>query len=84
KIAAMRAELDDLERQRDEAAAEAARLVEERDAVQHRLDAFRRVEGFRSWVELDADEAESRAKEHDAERVRLQAGSSRLAEITQA
>lgn len=84
KVAAMRAELGDLEHQRDEAAAEAARLVEERNAVQHRLDAFRTVEGFRSWVELDADEADSRANEHDAERVRLQAGSSRLEEITQA
>lgn len=84
KIAAMRAELAELESQRDEAAAEAARLVEERDALQCRLDAFRTVEGFRSWGELDADEAESRAKAHDAERVRLQAGSNRLAEITQA
>jgi len=84
KIAAMRAELAELESQRDEAAAEAARLVKERDAVQCRLDAFRSVEGFRSWGELDADEAESRAQSHDAERVRLQAGSTRLAEITQA
>lgn len=84
KIAAMRAELAELESQRDEAAAQAARLVKERDALQCRLDAFRSVEGFRSWADLDADEAESRAKAHDAERVRLQAGSNRLAEITQA
>ena len=52
--------------------------------LQHRLDAFLRVEGFRSWVDLDVDEAESRAKHHDAERIRLQAGSSRLQEITRA
>ncbi|MCV7152101.1 ATP-binding protein [Mycolicibacterium pyrenivorans] len=84
KIAAMRAELAELESQRDEAAAEASRLVGERDAVQHRLDALRSVEGFRSWVELDVGDAEARAKAYDAERVRLQAGSTRLAEITQA
>jgi uncharacterized protein YPO0396 len=84
KIAAMRTELAELERERQQATAEAARLGEQREELQHRLDAFLRVEGFRSWIDLDADEAESRAKDHDAERVRLQAGSSRLEEITRA
>jgi uncharacterized protein YPO0396 len=84
KIAALRTELVELERDRGEAAAEAARLGRRRDALQNRLDAFWRAEGFRSWADLDVDEAESRAKDHDAERVRLQAGSSRLEEITRA
>lgn len=84
KIAALRTELAELERDRGEAAAKAARLGRQRDSLQNRLDAFLRVEGFRSWAELDVDEAESRAEEHDAERVRLQAGSSRLEEITRA
>ena len=84
KIAALRDELTELEHDRDLAAAEAARLGEQRDAVQRRLDAFLRVEGFRSWADLDVEEAESRAKDHDAERIRLQAGSSRLEEITRA
>jgi uncharacterized protein YPO0396 len=84
KIAALRTELVDLEHEREEAADTAARLGEQREALQRRLDAFIRVEGFRSWAELDVDEAESRAQEHDAERIRLQAGSSRLEEITRA
>ena len=84
KIAALRTELAELEHAREQAAAEAAALGEQRDAVQHRLDAFLRIEGFRSWADLDVDEAESRAKSHDAERIRLQSGSSRLEEITRA
>ena len=84
KIAALCTELTDLEQQREEADAAAAALGEQREVLQHRLDAFLRVEGFRSWVDLDVDEAESRAKHHDAERIRLQAGSSRLQEITRA
>ncbi|ORB28038.1 ATP-binding protein [Mycolicibacterium parafortuitum] len=84
KIAAMRAELAELEARRDDAAAEAARFVNERDAVQSRLEALRSVEGFRSWSEIDAEEAQSRAESYDAERIRIQAGSTRLVEITQA
>lgn len=55
-----------------------------REALQGRLDALLRIEGFRSWIDLDVDEAESRANQHDAERVRLEAGSSRLEEIARA
>ncbi len=47
-------------------------------------DALARLEGFQSWADLDVDEAESRANDHDAERARLQAGSSRLEEIARA
>ncbi|WP_102141917.1 ATP-binding protein [Mycobacterium hubeiense] len=84
KIAALRTELAELEHEREQAAGAAVRLGEQREALQQRLDAFLRVEGFRSWVDLDVEEAESRAKEYDAERIRLEAGSSRLAEITRA
>lgn len=84
KIAALRTELAELEHEREQAADAAARLGEQREALQQRLDAFLRVEGFRSWVDLDVDEAETRAKAYDAERIRLEAGSSRLAEITRA
>ncbi|OFB38078.1 hypothetical protein BA059_16125 [Mycolicibacterium sp. (ex Dasyatis americana)] len=84
KIDAMRAELGELERERQQANAEAERLGNQRDVLQSRLDAFLRVEGFRAWIDLDVDEAVSRAKGHDAERIRLQAGSSRLEEITRA
>jgi uncharacterized protein YPO0396 len=84
KIAALRTELAELEHDREQAAVAAASLGEQREALQHRLDAFLRVEGFRSWVALDVDEAETRAAAHDAERIRLLAGSSRLEEITRA
>jgi uncharacterized protein YPO0396 len=84
KIAALRSELADLQRQADQAAAEADALSQRREALQRRLDAFLRVEGFRVWVDLDVEEADARAHGHDAERIRLQAGSSRLAEITEA
>ncbi|MDF2827226.1 MAG: hypothetical protein K0R01_509 [Mycobacterium sp.] len=84
KIAALRTELAELERERDQAAATAADLVRQREVLQHRLDALLRVGGFRSWTDLDVDEAAARAQAHDAERARLQAGSSRLEEITRA
>jgi uncharacterized protein YPO0396 len=84
KIGALRAELAEREHERDQATAEAARLGAQRDVLQQRMDAFLRVAGFRSWADLDVDEAVSRADAHDTERIRLQAGSSRLEEITQA
>ncbi|ETW24179.1 hypothetical protein MGAST_10020, partial [Mycobacterium gastri 'Wayne'] len=84
KIAALRTELAELETEREAAASEQARLSGLRDALQERLDALLRIEGFRSWSDLDVDEAQSRANDYDAERVRLQAGSSRLAEIARA
>ncbi|BBZ06326.1 ATP-binding protein [Mycolicibacterium doricum] len=84
KIAALRAELDDLKNEREQAAAAATRLGEQRDGLQLRMDALLRVEGFRSWTDLDVDDAQLRAEAYDAERLRLQAGSSRLEEITRA
>lgn len=84
KIAALSNELAELQDEREVAASELQRLGEQRDKLQARLDAFLRVEGFRSWNDLDAAEARSRAKDYDAERVRLQSGSSRLEEITRA
>ena len=84
KIAALRTELAELEAEREAAASEQARLSALREALQERLDALLRIEGFRSWTDIDVDEAESRADDHDAERVRLEAGSSRLEEIARA
>jgi uncharacterized protein YPO0396 len=84
KIAALRTELAELQAERETVSAELARRTAQRDALQARLDAFIRVEGFRTWTELDINEADSRANDHDAERARLQAGTSRLEEITRA
>jgi uncharacterized protein YPO0396 len=84
KIAALRNELAELQAERETVFAELATLTEQRDALQRMRDGFLRIEGFRAWVDLDVDEAEARANDHDAERARLQAGSSRLEEITRA
>jgi uncharacterized protein YPO0396 len=84
KIAALRIELAELEQERAMAITELARLNGQRDALQANLDALARLEAFQSWADLDVDEAESRANDHDAERARLLAGSSRLEEIARA
>ncbi|AVM00980.1 hypothetical protein C6V83_12665 [Gordonia iterans] len=84
KIAALRAEYDDLEGKRVAAAAEYVDIARQRDHNQARGEALARLEGFRSWIEVDVDEAVARAEAHDAERARIEAGSSRLAELTDA
>jgi uncharacterized protein YPO0396 len=84
KIAALREELAELEGKLVSATAELARLDAQRDAVQAKLQALARLEEYQSWGDLDVDEAESRANDHDAERERLLAGSSRLEEIARA
>ncbi len=84
KIAALTGDLVELERGLADVAAELEQLIEKRDAVQQRQEALARLGGFSAWSDLDVAEAESRAREHDAERARLQAGSTRLEEITQA
>jgi len=84
KITALRRELAELEEKLALVVAELARLNAKRDALQANLEALARLDGFRSWTDLDAEEAESRATDHDAERARLLAGSSRLEEIARA
>ncbi|RNI21091.1 ATP-binding protein [Flexivirga caeni] len=84
KIAALRAEVDELAAERDRAVAEAAEVGARREAIQAQLDALTRLEGFRSWDDVDVAEAVARAEAYDAERARLASGSSRLAEITAA
>ena len=84
KIAALRTEFDHLEAERARAASEVAEITEKRDAIQTRMEALARLDGYRSWQQLDFWEAASRADAHDEERVRLEAGSTRLAELTRA
>nr|WRX71482.1 Wadjet type I JetC1 [Actinomycetes bacterium] len=84
KIAALRAEVDELEAGRAQAAQDYAEVDRNRERVQARREAIARLEGFRSWEELDADEARARANSHDDERKRIESGSSRIAEITKA
>ncbi len=84
KITALRDDLAELNIKREETTGELAVLTAERDAVQSGQEALARLEGFRSWIDLDAAEAEARAQGHDSERARLEAGSSKLEEITKA
>ena len=84
KISALRTELDELDGARKRAASEIAEIDSQREAVQARLAAFGRLGEYRSWQQLDDEEASSRADDHDRERARLETGSSRLAEITEA
>lgn len=84
KIAALRAELAEVEAVREQLRGELATLGRDRETIQRRLEALARLEAFQSWSDLDVAEAHARADDHDAERARLEAGSSRLAEITRA
>jgi uncharacterized protein YPO0396 len=84
KTEALQAELGELER--SVAAAERTRdgVDAARQSVQRQLDAMIRFEGFAAWADLDVAESEARANAADAERERLQAGSSRLEEVSRA
>jgi uncharacterized protein YPO0396 len=84
KVAALRDELAELDDNRAKAGTEISNLNAQRDAIQIRLEALARIEEYRAWTDLDVDEAELRAEGHDAERLRLIAGSSRLEEIGRA
>jgi uncharacterized protein YPO0396 len=82
KIAALRSDLVGLESDLATVASELAELTAKRDGIQQQQEALARLGGFHSWTDLDVVEAEARAEDHDAERARLEAGSSRLEEIT--
>ncbi|OZM70636.1 hypothetical protein CFN78_24900 [Amycolatopsis antarctica] len=84
KIAALRAELADLDDAHTVAEDQLSEVDIARDAVRRTQDALSVLASFSSWSELDVAEARQRADEYDAERIRLQTGSSRLAEITAA
>ncbi|MFT4088402.1 MAG: ATP-binding protein, partial [Gordonia sp. (in: high G+C Gram-positive bacteria)] len=71
KVDALRAEYDDYEGARAAAAAEYADVGRRRDQVQAAAEALARLESFRSWRDVDVDEAVARAEAHDAERARL-------------
>lgn len=84
KVAALQTELVDLEASKAAGEAELGQVDAEREALRRRQDALATLAGFAAWGDLDVDEAERRAAAHDEERVRLEAGSSRLVEIAQA
>jgi uncharacterized protein YPO0396 len=69
KVAALRAELAELDAERAAAVTELADIGGQREVLQARLDALLRVEGFRSWGELDHHEAESRADAFEEQNV---------------
>lgn len=81
KIAALQSEADEHEASRAAAEGEVSDLLRQRDELQIKLEAMAGLASYRSWQQLDVAEAAARAESHDQERLRLQAGSSRLAEI---
>lgn len=81
KIAALHEELAQLEATKGAAEKSWREVEAERAAAQQRLDAFTSIAGFPSWSELDVVEARERAALHEEEKARLEAGSSRIAEI---
>jgi uncharacterized protein YPO0396 len=83
KILALREELAGLEASRAAAQASLDAVDSERDDVTRCLDAHSSLAGFTSWNDVDVDEARDRAIRHDEEKARLEAGSSRLAEVRQ-
>lgn len=84
KIAALQHEVAELDRAHATAHEELGRVDGERDALRRRHDAFTSLAGFLAWGEIDVAEARERAVLHEEEKARLEAGSSRLSEITQA
>ncbi len=81
KIAALTEQLTEQQQRLMTADERAAALQAEDHELTVRLTALSNVEVFTSWSELDWAEAAARAGEADAERERLLAGSSVLAEI---
>ena len=82
KVAALRSELNTLETTLDAANNELATADQVLTNLQARQAALARLADYHSWTDLDHAEAEERSAELDAERARLEAGSSRLEEIT--
>lgn len=81
KIEALRQEQAELQQTMTTARGELTQIEDERNDLRRRHDAFTVIAGHVSWIDLDVAEAEERAALHEEERARLEAGSSRLAEI---
>jgi uncharacterized protein YPO0396 len=84
KSDALRIELASVTADRQSAADEVGALDEASASLLRRQEALVRIESVTSWLDVDPDEATSRADRHDAERTRLQSGSTRLEEIGRA
>lgn len=84
KVTALRAELAEVDCELEAVTSELTTLSGKRDTLQARQEALARLDSFHSWSDIDFAEAAARADEHDAERTRLETGSSRLEEIARA
>ena len=83
KIAALTDYMTGLQAQLLEADAQYARLRGDREGLTGRRSALDGLATFRSWSEVDWEEAEGRAGAAEQERLRLVSGSSALAEVEQ-
>ncbi|WP_068399192.1 ATP-binding protein [Kribbia dieselivorans] len=84
KIEALATDLTRLEAQRSESEREVKVAEEAHNRLREREIALGKLADHTSWSDLDHEGAHARAADADAERERLQAGSSRLAEVTRA
>jgi uncharacterized protein YPO0396 len=81
KVAALTEHLVELQKQIDEADSQSVALRGQRDELAAQRSALESLSVFRSWAELDWEEAQGRATAAEEERERLISGSSALAEI---
>lgn len=81
KVAALTDQLVDQQHRWQQAQFRCAAVQDELDRLGERTTALANLEVYTSWAELDHQEATSRAEAAEAERSRLLAGSSALAEI---
>lgn len=84
KIDALHTDLAALQSERTTIEAEITAHESQRDEILAQVRALGQLVHFRTWSDVDPHEALSRAHEYDAERQRLESGSSRLVEITTA
>ena len=82
KLRVLQQEVEELQRAGRRGEQDLALSLAELTQIQERLDALNRVGEYRSWPDLDHEEATARAAAAEAERGRLEGASSRLVEIT--
>lgn len=83
KVAALTEQLQTLQTEFLAVQSQGEELATERQTLDRRAQALAGLAAYTSWTDLDWQEAEQRSVEADAERERLVAGSSELAEIEQ-
>ncbi|RRD04293.1 hypothetical protein EII34_10695 [Arachnia propionica] len=82
KLQVLQQEVAELQQAVRHAEQEVSAARGELEQIQGQLDALNRLGEYRSWTDLDHEEATARAQAAETERARLEGASSRLVEIT--